>query len=133
MIRMISRLKLTLVETGSSAFMRGDATATSSGAASRAQIDLRAERRYLAALGFAVPLIPLVALVQVGPPGMRIRGVPVKRIARQPLVENAAVVHEDLGGGAVRVRASVVERPELGRGVCVELEFHARTHRPNEH
>src|SRR5262245_49177835 len=64
---------------------------------------------------------------------MRIGGVPVKRIAREPLVENAALVHVHLRGGTIRVGAGVVEGSEFRRGVCVELELHVRTHRTNEY
>ncbi len=51
----------------------------------------------LAAPGAAVPLVPLIAFVQVGAPRAGIGGLPEERIARKTLVEHPAFVHEDLG------------------------------------
>src|SRR5262245_36671431 len=118
MIRTISRLKLTLVETGSSARTRAEPAAASAATAT-ARLAARA----------AVLRIPLVTLIQVGPPGVRIRVVPIQRIAGNAFVQKPALVHVDLGRGAVGVGARVVERTQLRPRLFIALEAHSRKDR----
>ena len=68
-----------------------------------------------------LPVSP-IALIEKRAPRARVRGVPIKGVARKAFVEKTSLVQIDLGRRTVGVRAGIEQRPKLGTGFGIELE-----------